>query len=269
MNKRGFTLIELLVVIAIVGILSSVIYTNITGLRDRAKVTAGIRFDSSALHSIGDQLVGEWLFDTNASSTLDTSGSGNNGTPVGPPTWQETGGYNNKGAYSFDGSDYFVTTLLPSNNNSGTLSAWVKTLSSSPQMAFGSYSSALNKRNYISVGNTTVGGKCTAGVGGHSYDVIKGTTNLNDGNWHFCAVSYDGTKVQLYADGKLEFSINQSGTTDSGYVYFLGATNSSGVPINPFIGSVDNIRIYQSALSGSDIQKLYAEGKTSHEVATK
>ncbi|MFA5764037.1 MAG: type II secretion system protein [Candidatus Paceibacterota bacterium] len=74
MRNRAFTLIELLVVIAIVGILSSVIYTNITGIRDRARITAATRFDSSTLHSIGDQLIGEWTFDIPDNYLLDTSG---------------------------------------------------------------------------------------------------------------------------------------------------------------------------------------------------
>ena len=82
----GFTLIELLVVIAIIGILSSVILTNISAVRDKARIAAATRFDSSTLHSIGDQLVGEWLFDTPSLPYLDSSGMGNTGSCANCPT---------------------------------------------------------------------------------------------------------------------------------------------------------------------------------------
>ncbi|MFA6341085.1 MAG: type II secretion system protein, partial [Candidatus Paceibacterota bacterium] len=143
MRDKAFTLIELLVVIAIVGILSSVIYTNITGLRDRARITAGIRFDSSTLHSIGDMLVGEWTFDTPTALLADTSGSGNNGSTTTSPIYYSTGGYNNKGAFYFDGTNDFVNCGNGSSLNptqAVTVSMWFY-----PTAALGDYRGVLGK----------------------------------------------------------------------------------------------------------------------------
>ncbi|MFA6340780.1 MAG: LamG-like jellyroll fold domain-containing protein [Candidatus Paceibacterota bacterium] len=268
MNKRGFTLIELLVVIAIVGILSSVIYTNITGLRDRARITAGIRFDSSTLHSIGDQLVGEWLFDA-PNVLLDSSGSGYNisTTSIGvSPTYYSTSGYNNKGTYGFDGGDYFVTALLPPSQ--ATISAWTKNYMTDIMIyaLAGSYTVG-NDRSYLSIGSYTKN-VCSGGVGNQNLSVIKGSTSVGGGVWHLCTLSYDGTTVKLYTDGKLEYSANQVGAPNITSPYFIGATNGGGA-VNIYNGYLDDVRIYTSILSSSDIQKLYTEGLSTHQVVMK
>ncbi|MFA5763942.1 MAG: LamG-like jellyroll fold domain-containing protein [archaeon] len=274
MNRRGFTLIELLVVIAIVGILSSVIYTNITGLRDRARVTAGTRFDSSTLHSIGDMLVGEWLFDTNTSPTLDTSGSGNSGTLVGTPTWQETGGYNSKGAYSFNGSTNYVSMGDVLDFDSGdkfTISAWIKPNTGTtgnvvtkesnitPYKGYGIYVGPSGKI-YFELINTVTTNSLR----------IYGTKNTADGQWHHVATTYDGSKTvagtKIYIDGANDDIISVTANTLTGdtltsYPLEIGARNGA---YYPFTGSIDNVRIYANNLSGSDIQKIYAEGISSH-----
>ena len=266
MNKRGFTLIELLVVIAIVGILSSVIYTNITGLRDRARVTAGIRFDSSTLHSIGDQLVGEWTFDMPqvGSLTYDTSGFNNHGTVSGT-VYATTSGYNNKGAYDFDGTDdYIVTTgqLQSFVNSSFTLSAWAKRDTS------GTYDVIMGR------GTGTANQGLIFGFRDTNYFVFSFYGNdldtrrtYTDADWHLWVGTYNAdTKERIiYLDGSLiRSAIASADFTGTGNLYI--GSRWSGYP---FDGLIDDVRVYSSVLSSSDIQKLYAEGKASHEVAAK
>jgi prepilin-type N-terminal cleavage/methylation domain-containing protein len=270
MNKRGFTLIELLVVIAIVGILSSVIYMNITGIRDRARVTAGIRFDSSTLHSIGDQLVGEWLFDTNTSPTLDTSGSGNNGTLIGSPTWQETGGYNNKGAYSFNGSSNHIdlgNSSVFDITNTITISLWVK-------FSVGKTTEIIGKFNNA---NTAIGAyeiyqNSNNKIGFSTVETGSGRTLLSASivplnTWTHIVATSDGIKKRIFINGVqdqyTQTIISQLDVTTGKLLIGSYLDNSYA-----FNGLIDNIRIYSSALSGSEVQKLYAEGKTSHEIAT-
>ncbi|MFA6341068.1 MAG: LamG-like jellyroll fold domain-containing protein, partial [Candidatus Paceibacterota bacterium] len=274
-KERAFTLIELLVVIAIVGILSSVIYTNITGLRDRAKVTAGIRFDSSTLHSIGDMLVGEWTFDSPNLPLIDTSGFGNVGTCTSCPTYSTTSGYNNKGAYSFDGSYKYIT--LPNDIGLGTqeltVSIWVK---------LNSYSGASNRRPFISDWNTYVPGsqkgfslssfftrtypafQICDGTDTHS---VNSRQDMSLNTWYNVVGVFSANSVlKIYLNG----TQTGSATPPSQYVkesstpIYIGRQDVNGGTMD---GIIDDVRIYSSALSSSDIQKLYAEGAPLHKLS--
>ncbi|MFA5764253.1 MAG: LamG-like jellyroll fold domain-containing protein [Candidatus Paceibacterota bacterium] len=247
MRNKAFTLIELLVVIAIVGILSSVIYTNITGLRDRARITAAQRFDSSTLHSIGDQLVGEWTFDSPlvGGLTPDTSGFNNHGTISGA-TYATTSGFDGKGTYYFDGNDYIDVGDPSVLDITGaiTITAWFKTSNTSNQILMGkSHTSSY----YI---NQTI--FWTNGV-----SLVASGPSYIDDKWHLMAATLDSDgKRSVYVDGVLRGSASGGSLTTDNYHVRIG---DSGNAHAPFIGYIDNVRIYSSALSGAEIQKLYAE----------
>jgi prepilin-type N-terminal cleavage/methylation domain-containing protein len=273
MRNKAFTLIELLVVIAIVGILSSVIYTNITGLRDRAKITAGIRFDSSTLHSIGDQLVGEWLFnEASTTGALDTSGYGNNGVYSATtwPTYQATGGYNGKGAYSFNGLnspyDYIgLGNVALFDLTTITISVWVK--ATEPSTYAGSYTPIIAKYSsnagydlYIKNSNGLLSWT-VRGTSGINFDTTKGSS-LFDNQWHHIAATGNATEVNLYLDGA--FLDKKTGTWTPTFATDQLRIGTRSAGYNYFNGLIDDIRIYSSVLSSSGIQKLYTEGVSSH-----
>ncbi|MFA6341113.1 MAG: LamG-like jellyroll fold domain-containing protein [Candidatus Paceibacterota bacterium] len=269
MKQKAFTLIELLVVIAIVGILSSVIYTNITGLRDRARVTAGIRFDSSTLHSIGDQLVGEWTFDSPGLPLIDTSGFGNTGTCTACPTYATTSGYNNKGVYSFDGEDDLIRITKSSSidifkTNKWTISWWANISGTGdPNQDF--FNGTPHKPRIftnIAVRNINL----SAFVGG-SYTNLASTPNYvyKLDQWTHFVVEADTDKYRIFVNGvevKNASYIQIDPLVDYFCIIFPGWDAG-------FKGLVDDVRLYSSSLSSSDIQKLYADGISSHEVATK
>ena len=277
MKQRAFTLIELLVVIAIVGILSSVIYSNITGLRDRARITAATRFDSSTLHTIGDMLVGEWLFDTNASPTLDTSGSGNNGTISGA-TYATTSGYNNKGAYSFDGINDYIriadSDILRMNGTSNlTMSAWIKISNladSDEQFIVSKYGYVANTGYSLEVLST---GAVRMNINGGANSKTTATKPIIAGVWsHIVGEFSNGNTIKVYVNGSLiqTWPITQTTLISNNGILAIGSpSDNAGIDNYSLSGLIDDVRIYSSALSSSDIQKLYAEGKASHEVVVK
>ena len=134
MNKKGFTLIELLVVIAIVGSLSSVIVTQLGGARDDARIAKYQTLDSSINRSQSGNIIGEWLFNENASTARDTSGNGNHGI-LNNVTWIENGGFDGRGAYLWDEeSDNINIGNNPQLNPSEfTISMWVKPPENNPE----------------------------------------------------------------------------------------------------------------------------------------
>ena len=222
-------------------------------------------------------LVGEWLFDTNASPTPDTSGRGNNGTlSATPPSWQQTGGYNSKGAYSFDGTNDYITTDTASvfdiyGTNPLTITVWFKT-SQTPSV----YPAELvifteNGQGGLSF-DKGIELNTSGKISMYAYDGAQkratSIRSLNDGVWHFAVGTYDGISLKIFVDGVFNASTDSSSTYNFTIPKIVFSFLKSGNTVY-FSGLIDDVRIYSSALSSSDIQKLYAEGKAKHAMAGK
>jgi len=91
---------------------------------------------------------------------------------------------------------------------------------------------------------------------------VVGTTNVNDGAWHHVAGSFDGIQYNLYVDGTLEASVATSGSISAGTAYYgcIGAHYKKGDERDPrrfFDGLIDDVRIYDIALSESKIRQIF------------
>lgn len=99
--------------------------------------------------------------------------------------------------------------------------------------------------------------------------IFSSTTTIHDGNWHHLAMTVDLTSstMNLYVDGVLTNTQDMTG----GAVLFpvfnnfevgrLGRTGGSG-PTDAYGGLVDDVQIYNTALSASDIGFLFANPGT-------
>lgn len=259
MNKRykkAFTLVELLVVISIVGLLSSVAVVNLGSSRAKAKVASGQSQDTSINHAIGDQIIGEWLFDEASGAVArDTSGNSHDGALVNAT---RIAGFNGN-AYSFNyngrvslGSD---VSLNPSNF---TITAWVKPSDFSTWYNY-IYSNAgdsgtNNGINFAIQGNV-VSGEIWNGIN------LKMWSNgrvSNDPVWTFVAMSYDGSKMSLYINGHLDkttataLGVGQPATYGTLIGELAVSPGSYGMR-----GSIDQVRLYGSAIVAANIEKAY------------
>jgi hypothetical protein len=96
---------------------------------------------------------------------------------------------------------------------------------------------------------------------------VVSTNLLNDGNWHFAAGVYDGTKNYLYVDGALNNSAPVSGsvagnTTDH---LFLGGDpdyTTVGSGQRYFAGAIAQAAFYTNLLTLPQIQQLYTIANT-------
>jgi hypothetical protein len=172
------------------------------------------------------------------------------------PTYNSTGGYDGNGAYIFDGVDDYIN-ISNSNelNLQGklTLSAWIKTGSSATTRI-------INKQNQT--GNTDV--YLLANVGGKLYGRINqagsitGSTFINDSNWHLLVFTYDGNYLNAYLDGRIDatpVAYNSNPLSSSGALY-IGAFNG-GSMTNFWNGSIDQVQIWNRALSADEVLNLY------------
>ncbi len=77
---------------------------------------------------------------------------------------------------------------------------------------------------------------------------------LQVGQWTHLAVTFDGTTARIYFDGALIDEGSFSFGNDTEAPMHIGATSEAGG--NPFNGALDEVRIYDSVLSQTDIAKL-------------
>ena len=101
--------------------------------------------------------------------------------------------------------------------------------------------------------------KVGAGFETSSGNAIFATSPLSysDGKWHYAVVTFDGTTVTLYLDGLPVGTRIASGIPDSGgeEPIRMGA-NSDGLS-NFFVGNVDEIRVWNAALTAQQVADAY------------
>ncbi len=82
-------------------------------------------------------------------------------------------------------------------------------------------------------------------------------------SWHYIAVTFDGSRIKVYVDGALEKDVNAPGTiTKIDDSLFIGTTGSGLSPnSNWYYGLIDEVRIYNRALSAEEIKAIYEATK--------
>lgn len=213
-------------------------------------------------------LVAHYPFDGNAN---DASGNGNHGTVNGASLGTDRHGISGK-AYSFDGADDWVeSTNIVSAYNKFTYSAWfsasygtgnnLRTIVSKPRSSAGTGS-----RLGLPFSSLELGGGIFNGITLQSQGVaINSRINLNQ--WYFAAFTSDGAEMNLFVDGKLLDS-NSNPTGDNLYSQqnlLIGKelhSNAGEDGQRYFQGSIDNVRIYNRALSAADVAALYEMERT-------
>ena len=277
-HLTGFTLIELLVVIAIIGVISSIVLVNLSGTREKAKIARGLSFSQSVNHALGAYAVGIWRFDEGVGAiAYDSSGYGNNGNIIGAIFTKGILG----SALVFDGSnDYVDTPYIQSNVTAYTIEVWVKTTDAGNMKVFvQDRGSGAGKSLTLGIGTTGGGhggpGKVGFEVDSDSIDIgISSVQTINDGNWHHVVgvwsapvgISISPSQFKIYIDG-----IETSVTTGSVGSVSSPLTGLGGTKIARhdawntwFNGTIDEVRIYNSALTAGQIQKHYAQGLEKH-----
>jgi len=277
MKEKSFTIIELLVVIAIIGLISSVILVNIglPGQKQRARVAKSLEFSSSIQNSLGIEAVGIWNFDNN---TSDTSGYGNNGTLYNfvPPYGYTTdtpqkivGSSPGKYALSFDGADDYVDAgngaSLNITGKQISIEAWIK-----PNVVSGNWVVVKNQGYGLRalVSGSTLIIRLYIWYGVDSYVNTNIYTSYTAGSWYHFVGTYDGFYIKSYLNGQIvgtPQAETRSIIGDATTPVYLGRVWYASAEM--YKGTIDEVRIYNRALSIGQIQKHYAEGLGNHQYA--
>ena len=109
-------------------------------------------------------------------------------------------------------------------------------------------------------------GRLVFGVYPGGVQTVESSASFNDGVWHHVAASQSAAGMALYVDGELVGS-NPSVTSAQDYAGYwrIGSDNLGGWPSSPssssFAGSIDEVAVYDFALSSSQLRNHYAIGK--------
>ena len=158
----------------------------------------------------------------------------------------------NAEAMSFNGTDAYIAinnnTILNSISDSVSISQWIKFSGTSQQ--------------YI----TSFGNDYGTNVAvGKFYFVFRNTSNtqiqlasnstINDGNWHHVVGVKTTSNITIYIDGVLDKTdttgdVGRTSTRSNA----IGALYDGSINFN---GSIDEVAIFNTALSASKIQQIY------------
>jgi hypothetical protein len=244
--------------------------------------TAGGRTNVSQTSTstpLSNGLVGHWTFDgkdTNWATgvTLDKSGHGNSGqlTNMATRTSSVVGKIGQ--ALKFDGLNDYVNmgNTVDQDTNNLTISVWVrKTTSSNLDVILGKADNvtpiaSAGFRLWTSLGNDI---RFTAhdGVDTDSF-IYSPSPPISNGEWNHMVISWvKGSDPLFYWNGVLtacfssctssQFPVIDSLSNANNFV--IGARSSGGAYFNN--GSIDDVRIYNRALSATEIKQLYNMGR--------
>jgi len=247
---------------------------------------------SALKHDLHAGLMAHWKFDKAKGTTAkDSSGNGNAGTLVNDPSWlarnQCAAG---KSCLSFDGADDRVSVPNSSSLNierALTVAAWINLKDippSSQEQNINNFPAVITKgptnTQYIifvygvagsASGTSPLTFRINTGIDNPTsrsqlvLHEVNSTSNVVFGRWMHVAGVYDGAVMKIYVNGVLEAYKPTSGRIATGTSPLtIGAGGNdlyTDIVPTPFVnqwhGLIDEVSIYNRALSKSEVQSIY------------
>ena len=229
-------------------------YTNVFSGKSSGTTTAGEKYDfvdSEARYvkiTVTDNSQSNWASITE----IDVSGAESSGTNGGS-------GYHYDPSFSAKGSNFQdVSSSSSLQLSKFTVATWFKTTSNFDSKGYivnkggiGSDSSSKNMNHGIWM---TSGGQIQAGfeTSGGTDNFVTSSGKYNDGKWHYALVTFDGSAINLYVDNNKVSTLSTSSSPDKtgSQPVRVGANSLSAN--NFFTGSIDEVRIWNRALSSQE-----------------
>ena len=216
--------------------------------------------NATAQSYLTNGLVAYYPFNGNAN---DASGNGNNGTVNGATLTEDRFGITNA-AYSFNGIDNYIgfAGVPTSQVDNWTMTAWVKPESLSQPESLNQVEVAVTM-GYNDPINGDGYAFCINGPGeateGELFGIFGGVAWINSG-FTITSTNHWYQLVMLRSSGVTSFYVNGVSTPDSTTTspstptsFRIGSENG----LRFFNGAIDDVRIYNRALSAAEIQALY------------
>ncbi|MGI6340874.1 MAG: LamG-like jellyroll fold domain-containing protein [Minisyncoccales bacterium] len=283
MRDKSFTLIELLVVIVIIGILAGVIMISTSSSIDKANIAKSKVFSESIKNSLILDLISEWKFDESSGNQIqDLWGNSSNGnfgcygSECQNPKWINRDCVSNTcikfyylrkyndiggaaGSYIKIEENDFINLK---NNQPFTIEYWLK-LDNFPVDFFGtimkggftsSYGHLISNRNLIIYTDNDSSPELYI-------DNFFSSSEID--TWVHIVQTFSESQITVYKNSQTNSTFKSSSnielTTNKSALWF-GCDAGSNYFLN---GIMDNVRIYNAALSSAQIKQNYIAGLNS------
>jgi len=199
------------------------------------------------------RLIAHWKLDEIGGIVANDSIGNNVANLFGDPVWQPDGGVVN-GCLAFDGIDDYVSTpsILDPRLEPFSMFAWIKGDLNEYQVIISEKSTG----NLLAV--DTKGFVIMSAWSSDYGEFIYSDEKITFGQWHHVGLLWDGNIKSMYLDG---IEVAQTTVTDEPAAgvhgntgFTIGASWSSKT--NFFSGLIDDVRIYNQALSAEEIAVL-------------
>ena len=173
-------------------------------------------------------------------------------------------------ALSLDGDHYIDIGVAGSPKahaslEHGAVACWLQTSATGDESVLGSF----NDDSATAISVRVVDGQVREYLRDEDGTYIgRQSGTVNDGQWHYivttCTAGPTGAEVSVYVDGESFGTSTSSGDfsfADWQYQMLIGAQNSRGIPAKLFVGLIDEVKVYNHALTADDVAIAY-EGYT-------
>jgi len=230
-------------------------------------------------------LVALWHMDEGSGiTTADSSGNGNTGNLIGGLSWNGSDGgqwdgrsevsFSTGNCLNFDGSQTKYVNVSDSSSlsftNAITIEAWVKptfaawNATNDWAMVYIDWDDPGGSNN--SVHFSLYNGKVSLYISSTGADAanLDGNTSLTLNQSYHIAATFDSGTFNVYLNGSKDALQKVDGTVtsifNSPYTKTIGVKNNAAHE-KPFKGPIDEVRIYNRALSQAEIQRHYIRSK--------
>ncbi len=198
-------------------------------------------------------------------TNLGLGGAAFDGELVGDGASAVSGRYGS--ALSLDGATYISipNRVLPLDCNlegsAWTYALWIKTTTAGATFGYqgdGTWNSGFTTF-YLNNNNATTGGTRVGGVRwGDGY--LTGTAPVNNNAWRFVAITVSGGVKTIYVDGNVDAKIGTTGwnvaASAAANQFWIGYTPSTTDGCAPFVGSLDEVYMFNRALSQAEVRNI-------------
>ncbi|GEM_PF-5491000 len=214
-----------------------------------------ISLTSNVISDFDSSLLSYYPLDTNTNDLV----GGNNGLNTGAT--QSSNGYYNR-SYNFNGlSSYISVSNLNFDKNQFTVSAWILSANSSLSQGIVEFTRSTTGNGNIYRRGLLIGGLGRPNIvysNGNARRVTD-TIDIRDGQWHHLVASYNGTDPAVYIDGSQK-TLDAEAVVVNGenpLQLRIGKTLSNASGTEFFNGTIDDVRIYDRALTSDEVLELY------------